>query len=845
MNPIYGLLLGVLFLSCSSSPPEYTIQTSTSASDLEGLAAKEIARYLYLCSGGKSINLAHDEPSADIYVVIQDTPFDRVLQSTFTSLPQNKLSAQAYAIHTVLQNDQKKIIIRGANPIGTLYGAYRFIESLGVRFYLHDDVLPEKKPFTMPDIHLTESPQFELRGIQPFHDFPEGPDWWNLDDYKAIIGQMVKMRMNFIGFHTYPSSPFRGWSKPEPMVWHGVIEQIENETEVNAAYPVLHFHTMDSTWAYDAKRTSDYHFGAEQIYDADDYGADYMKGISPWPHREAENLRIFNQFGMLQRDVFTFAQRMSVKTCIGTETPLIIPEPLKKQLQEQGIDPNSASAVLKIYEGTFERIKRLHPLDYYWFWTPEYWTWQDVPDADVAATQQDLWLALEAAKRIKAPFTLATCGWVLGPPKDRAQFDRVLPKDIPFSCINREVGFTPVDSNFARIQGRPTWSVSWLEDDPALISPQLWVGRVRQDAVDALTYGCTGFMGIHWRTEILSPALSAVAQAGWTFGDWQGAGNHNTRDLPVDDFYHDWATAHFGDAAGAEIAEIFTQLDGGPLFVPGKNQRQANLYRTSDWAGKGPGGILINTTPWSEVQKHFDFIEELESLQTKISAPAQRERFDYWLNTFRYDRLAAHVGCMLGELESLAKVITLEKEQERRLQLVTEHLLPLKASVEVEWGNMITLLLTTVNTSGAMGTITNFEQHNLLNLRRLSKYDSLASVILGAEAPPSAFWREYRGRARLIVPTRRYLLEKGEPLRLKAIVLGASPANVCLHWRRLGDSQFRRKEFIHSTRGVYRLELPADRMEGGLEYYIEARAKDLNLKYPITAPETNHSVIIW
>ena len=44
----------------------------------------------------------------------------------------------------------------------------------------------------------------KLRGIQPFHDFPEGPDWWNIDGYKAVLAQLPKMRMNFFGLHTYP-----------------------------------------------------------------------------------------------------------------------------------------------------------------------------------------------------------------------------------------------------------------------------------------------------------------------------------------------------------------------------------------------------------------------------------------------------------------------------------------------------------------------------------------------------------------------------------------------------------------------------------------------------------------
>ena len=47
-------------------------------------------------------------------------------------------------------------------------------------------------------------PMFDYRGLQPFHDFPEGPDWWDTQHYKQIITQLSKMKANFIGLHTYP-----------------------------------------------------------------------------------------------------------------------------------------------------------------------------------------------------------------------------------------------------------------------------------------------------------------------------------------------------------------------------------------------------------------------------------------------------------------------------------------------------------------------------------------------------------------------------------------------------------------------------------------------------------------
>ena len=109
---------------------------------------------------------------------------------------------------------------------------------------------------------------------------------------------------------------------------------------------------------------------------------------------------------------------------------------------------------------------------------------------------------------------------MLGPPQSPALFDEFLPKDMPMSCINRTVGNTPVEPGFAKITGRPKWAIPWLEDDPGMTIPQLWAGRMRRDAADALKYGCTGLMGIHWRTRILAPNVSALAKAAWDQTGW-------------------------------------------------------------------------------------------------------------------------------------------------------------------------------------------------------------------------------------------------------------------------------------------------------------------------------------
>ena len=85
------------------------------------------------------------------------------------------------------------------------------------------------------------------------------------------------------------------------------------------------------------------------------------------------------------------------------------------------------------------------------------------------------------------------------------------------SCIHRNVGFAPVEPGFARIEGRPKWTIPWLEDDPAMIQPQLWVGRMRRDAADAL-WIARAVRRATWRSIGSCAVAAALVVLGVTFG---------------------------------------------------------------------------------------------------------------------------------------------------------------------------------------------------------------------------------------------------------------------------------------------------------------------------------------
>ena len=155
------------------------------------------------------------------------------------------------------------------------------------------------------------------------------------------------------------------------------------------------------------------------------------------------------------------------------------------------------------------------PVDYYWLWTPEGWTWGGNNPAQFAATIRDIRAAYDALAASRQAVTLATCGWVLGPQHDRAALDTLLPKECPMSCINRSVGHDPVEAAFANIQGRPKWAIPWMENDPNLVAYQPWAGRMRHDAVDAKRLGCDGLLGIHWRTKALAAERLRPGRRAW------------------------------------------------------------------------------------------------------------------------------------------------------------------------------------------------------------------------------------------------------------------------------------------------------------------------------------------
>ena len=136
-----------------------------------------------------------------------------------------------------------------------------------------------------------------------------------------------------MGIHCYPE----GHPQAEPTVWHGLTGDFDTTGRVNRSYVTRYFNSLvgGKPWGdYLSKRTSEYSFGGALLFDDDAWAPDVMRGHCPLPVTPEDCNDVFNRMGEQFKDAFTFARRLRVKTCLGTESPLTIPRALAQRTKD-------------------------------------------------------------------------------------------------------------------------------------------------------------------------------------------------------------------------------------------------------------------------------------------------------------------------------------------------------------------------------------------------------------------------------------------------------------------------------------------------------------------------------
>jgi hypothetical protein len=178
--PFVGLIVliaGAGTAACANvaeEPRPITVVCPKSASFVEKLAAKEIRRYFYVRTG-RLAAIADSMGDGDMIVVgtmaSLSMPAVDLISDAQSGLAVMRLGRENYLLKSADRKDGSHVVlVIGGDPIGTLYGAYRFAEHLGVRFYMHGDVVPDERiPPKLPERLSRRSRLVDDRRLQGHH----------------------------------------------------------------------------------------------------------------------------------------------------------------------------------------------------------------------------------------------------------------------------------------------------------------------------------------------------------------------------------------------------------------------------------------------------------------------------------------------------------------------------------------------------------------------------------------------------------------------------------------------------------------------------------------------------
>ena len=184
-------------------PTSVVIFVSTTAGTLQQKAAKQLQGYLKNLFNVDAVITTSQVTEAQ-YRFVLGLDSDSHVQRSASSLP--KLSAQGHLVRRV---SPETIVLAGGSCQAVAWAVYELIERYGVRFLLHEDVLPEKPgEFYLPDVDILLEPVHKLRSWRLMCELATGPALWSLDQQKRFINQLFKLKFNGVHLSLWSQQPF-------------------------------------------------------------------------------------------------------------------------------------------------------------------------------------------------------------------------------------------------------------------------------------------------------------------------------------------------------------------------------------------------------------------------------------------------------------------------------------------------------------------------------------------------------------------------------------------------------------------------------------------------------------
>ena len=325
-----------------------TLFAATPPHPQELLAAREIRRYTF-CSTGVLSNISLrgcgdailDEARGNVVLLTAACarkargPEDATLRAV------SNLEGEALLVHHSVERDP--FVVGGGSALGLLYGAYHFAEiALGVHFGIGGDICVQRSwagyladgSRALRERGGVRAPRFATRGLNPFHDFFEGPDLWEKGNYKIYGAQMAKLRLNVLVLHNYndylDEGAVYGSGYAEPTVWLGPPSDVDGLGHVHSSYangtmPISWASTCISKDGAPPVPTRSFVSGAALLFGTPCV-QERWQPLSAAVDTVEAHVAAFNDADSLFGDVFPPLRARGVKSAIGSEVPSAPPK---------------------------------------------------------------------------------------------------------------------------------------------------------------------------------------------------------------------------------------------------------------------------------------------------------------------------------------------------------------------------------------------------------------------------------------------------------------------------------------------------------------------------------------
>lgn len=483
---LFTIFLASMVTFAQSTTANADIIIGTRATEFEQYAAKELQRYLHQISGTLlEIRTDHQDIRVPSFVIGQigtNPVVARFASAGVISVSARDPGPQGYILKNLHESAMPTIVIAGSDAIGCLYGVYGLLaDYYHVGFFLSGDILPDKKSaLTWVDVDERNAPSMYIRGFLPWTNFPQSATSYSWEDWKFILDQMAKMRLNFIHIHNYNGELGHN-EMYHNFTYKGYTSRVWMPTARRA-----------HAWAMSPWDVNQYRFGAADLFDDYDFGADcalHNEGLS--------NEEVFRKSASLFQKVIEYAHTRGVKVGLGLDIDLI-----PKDYNVPADDP-------EVIEARVDQLAKDYPtLDFLLCFQSE----NVGKELQFYERWREIFSGFYDGVKSRMPNTrVAVAGWGLNPASIAT-----LPKDV----ICAPISYYSDRCETGAIYGdREYWGCPWLERDfysseyyyPYNLHLSNTIGAFSDRAPNM-----RGFYCLTWRlTDAVEPKMWYIARAPW------------------------------------------------------------------------------------------------------------------------------------------------------------------------------------------------------------------------------------------------------------------------------------------------------------------------------------------